>query len=108
MEPSHTSEKMTDEDIVQRVLQGETKLFEIIIRRYNNYLYKVGRSCGYDHSDTETLMSDTYLKAYLHLKDMKGCASFKVWIIKIMLSRCHYQKPDCRLQQQFTVETEMS
>ena len=34
----------SDEDVVKRVLAGETALYEILIRRYNQRLYRVARS----------------------------------------------------------------
>ena len=36
-----SKEQMTDEDVVTKVLQGETALFEIVMRRHNQRLYRV-------------------------------------------------------------------
>jgi len=79
----------SDSDLIQKVLDGETKLYELIIRRYNSYLYKIGRSHHYNHEDTQDLMQDTYIDAFNGLKGFEHRASFKTWLIKIMLHNCY-------------------
>jgi RNA polymerase sigma-70 factor (ECF subfamily) len=82
-------QQYTDTDIIQQVLAGNTALFEIIIRRYNPYLYKVGRSYGFNHQDTEDLMQETFINSYMHLNQFAERASFKTWLIRIMLNQCY-------------------
>jgi RNA polymerase sigma factor (sigma-70 family) len=78
----------SDNDIIAKVITGETGLFEILIRRYNPYLYKTGRSYNYSHEDTQDLMQESFISAYLNLAKFENRASFKTWIIKIMLNQC--------------------
>lgn len=84
-------EKYTDLEIIQRINSGEVRLFEILIRRYDPFLYKIGRTYRYNHEDTEDLMQDTYINAYCHLKKFENRATFKTWLTRIMLNVC-YQK----------------
>ena len=35
---------LTDEDIVTRVLQGQTALFEVLMRRHNERIYRAARA----------------------------------------------------------------
>lgn len=60
-------EQLSDEEIFRRILNGEKPLYEIIVRRFNPYLYKVGRSYNYNHEDTQDLMQDTYIYAFKKL-----------------------------------------
>jgi RNA polymerase sigma-70 factor (ECF subfamily) len=78
----------TDVEIIQKILTGELALFEVLIRRYNPFLYKTGRSYSYSHEDTQDLMQDTFIDAYTNLSKFQNRASFKTWIIKIMLNNC--------------------
>ncbi len=78
----------SDDDLIQKIVGGETKLYELIIRRYNPYLYRIGRSQSYSHEDTQDLMQDTYVDAYKNLSAFEGRSTFKTWIIKIMLNNC--------------------
>jgi RNA polymerase sigma-70 factor (ECF subfamily) len=82
----------TDESFLSRILAGETKLYAQIIRRYNDYLYKIGRSYGFNHSDTEDLMQETYVNAYLNLSKFENRSTFKTWVTRIMLNECYHKK----------------
>lgn len=88
--------------VIQKILNGEFELFELLIRRYNSFLYKTGRSYNYNHQDTQDLMQDTYIDAYASLKKFENRSSFKTWLIKIMLHNCF------RKQQKFSFKNEVS
>jgi len=81
-------EQYTDLEVVQKIVAGEVELFEIVIRRYNSFLYKTGRSYNYNHEDTQDLMQDTYIDVFTNLSRFENRSSFKTWIIKIMLNNC--------------------
>ena len=85
-------EKLTEAEIIDRVLGGEKELYEIIVRRFNPYLYKVGRSYNYKHEDTQDLMQETFIDAYKNLSQYKGRSGFKTWIIRIMMNNCYRKR----------------
>lgn len=78
--------KLPDTEVIERVLSGDTGLFEIIIRRYNPVLYKTGRAYGFNHQDIEDLMQETYIKAYQNLSGFENRSAIKTWLIRIMLN----------------------
>ena len=80
-----------DTELIDRIRRGERELFEILIRRNNPYLYKLGMSYGYKHEDVEDLMQETFIAAYVNLGKFEGRSTFKTWITRIMLNQC-YQK----------------
>ncbi len=85
-------EKLTEQEIIERILKGEKALYEIIVRRYNPYLYKIGRSYDYGHEDTQDLMQDTFVDAYKSLPQFEGRSNFKTWIIRIMMNNCYRKR----------------
>ena len=54
------AEGWTDEEVVDRVLAGDVALYEIIMRRYNQRLYRVARSIVRDDHEAEDVMQDAY------------------------------------------------
>lgn len=82
-------DQYSDPEIVGKIVSGEIKLFEIVIRRNNSALYKIGRSYNYSHEDTQDLMQETYINAFSSLSKFENRSSFKTWIIKIMLNNCY-------------------
>jgi RNA polymerase sigma-70 factor, ECF subfamily len=78
-----TAVEITDDEVVTRVLTGETALFEIVMRRYNQRLYRVARSILRDSDEAEDVMQDAYVRAYEHLREFSGAAKFSTWLTKI-------------------------
>jgi len=89
-------EPITDEEVVTRVLAGETGLFEIVMRRYNQRLYRVARAILRDDGEAEDVMQDAYVRAYEHLGQFAGRAKFSTWLTRIAvheaLARGHRKK----------------
>ncbi len=81
-----------DIEVIGKILGGDTELFEILIRRNNPFLYKAGRCYGYNHQDTQDLMQDTFINAYIHLSRFENRSSLKTWLLKIMLHNCFRKK----------------
>ncbi|MGH9862614.1 MAG: RNA polymerase sigma factor [Candidatus Acidiferrales bacterium] len=74
---------MPDEEVVERVLAGEVALYEILMRRYNQRLYRVARAILGNDSEAEDVMQDAYVRAYAHLNQFAGRAKFSTWLTKI-------------------------
>ena len=68
--------ELRDEEVVSRVLAGETTLFEILMRRYNQRLYRVSRGILRDDGEAENVMQDAYVRAYEHLNQFAGKRRF--------------------------------
>ena len=94
-------EKITDSEITARILSGDTALYEIIIRRYNPYLFKIGRSYGFNQPDTEDLMQEVFINAYTNLGKFENRASLKTWLVKIMLNECYHKKQKFSYKNEF-------
>src|SRR6185503_7458843 len=74
---------LTDEEIVAMVRAGHVALFEVLMRRYNQRLYRIARSILHGHEEVEDVMQETYLRAYAHLGQFAGRARFSTWLTRI-------------------------
>jgi RNA polymerase sigma-70 factor (ECF subfamily) len=83
---TRNSEEISDERVVTRVLGGERDLFEIIMRRYNQRLYRVARSILRNEAEAEDVVQDTYVRAYTHLAQYAGEAKFSTWLTRIAVN----------------------
>src|SRR5678816_4508050 len=95
-------EHYSDPEIVQRILKGDMALYEILIRRNDAALYKIGRSYNYNHEDTQDLMQDSFIDAYRNLQQFEGRADFKTWITRIMLNNCYRKKEKLSLKNEIS------
>jgi RNA polymerase sigma-70 factor, ECF subfamily len=78
-------EGWTDEQVVERVLTGETALYEIIMRRYNQRIYRTVRAILRDDNEAEDVMQDAYVRAYQHLNQFERRAPFSTWLVRIAI-----------------------
>ena len=76
-------EDWTDEEVVRRVLAGETALFELVMRRHNQRLYRAARAILRNDDEAEDVMQDTYVRAYRNLASFEGRAAFSSWLTRI-------------------------
>jgi RNA polymerase sigma-70 factor, ECF subfamily len=74
---------LSDEDIVVRVVDGQTALFELLMRRHNERVYRVARAILRDDSEAEDVMQQAYVNAYSHLRQFDGRSKFSTWLTRI-------------------------
>ena len=79
--------ELTDEDIVERVRSGDIALYEILVRRHNQRLYRTIRAILRDDRDVEDVMQQAYVDAYTHLDQFRGTAKFATWLTRIAVNR---------------------
>jgi RNA polymerase sigma-70 factor (ECF subfamily) len=77
---------LTDEDIVTRVIQGQTALFEVLMRRHNERIYRAVRAILRDDRDSEDVMQQAYVNAYAHLRQFDRRAAFSTWLTRIAVN----------------------
>lgn len=74
---------LADEEVVVRILAGDTALFEVLMRRHNERLYRAARAILRDDREAEDVMQEAYVNAYTHLAQFDGRAKFSTWLTKI-------------------------
>jgi len=74
---------MADGDVVTRVRGGDTGLYEILMRRYNQRLFRVIRSVITNDAEAEDILQEAWVRGYEHLDQFEGRASFSTWMTRI-------------------------
>ena len=77
---------ISDSEIITRILQGEKDLYAIVVRRYNQRLYRVAMSIINDDSEVEDVMQVAYIKAYENLGQFASKSSFSTWLTRILIN----------------------
>jgi len=83
-----TSEILNDDEIITRILHGEKDLYSIIVRRYNQRLYRIGMSMINDDAEVEDAMQVAYINAYENLGKFAFRSSFPTWLTRILINEC--------------------
>lgn len=79
-------EHSSDEEIVRRIVGGDAALFEILMRRHNQRIYRAVRAVLRADDDAEDVMQQAYLNAYQHLHQFAGDAQFSTWLTRIAVN----------------------
>lgn len=74
---------MPDAEVVERVRAGETGLYELLMRRYNQRLFRIIRSVLTSDTEAEDVLQETWVRAYEHLGQFEGRAGFATWATRI-------------------------
>jgi RNA polymerase sigma-70 factor, ECF subfamily len=75
-----------DEALVVEILAGNTPLFELLMRRYNERLYRTARAIVRDETEAEDVLQQTYVNAFAHLRQFSGSARFSTWLTRIAIN----------------------
>jgi len=76
---------LSDEEIVARVIDGQTALYEVLMRRYNERIYRAARAIVKDEAEAEDVMQQAYVNAYFHLRQFDRRAKFSTWLTRIAI-----------------------
>ena len=76
----------TDEEVVHQVLDGNTAMFELLMRRYNERLYRTARAITRDEREAEDVTQQAYVNAFSNLRQFRGHARFGTWLTRIAVN----------------------
>jgi RNA polymerase sigma-70 factor, ECF subfamily len=77
---------LTDDEIVRQVVGGNAALFALLMRRYNERVYRAARAILRDEQETEDAMQEAYVNAFANLHQFKHEARFSTWLLRIVVN----------------------
>ncbi len=81
--------ELSDDQIIERTLAGETDAFSLLVRRWERPIYGLSlRMLGRDE-DARDVCQETFLAAFRNLRKFRGDAKFSSWLYRIALNACH-------------------
>ena len=81
--------EISDDQIIERTLAGETDAFGLLVRRWERPIYGLSlRMLGRDE-DARDVCQETFLAAFRNLRKFRGDAKFSSWLYRIALNACH-------------------
>ena len=87
-----------DEDdflLLDRVLAGDRRAFEPLVRRHERRVFRVTIAVLGNIEDAEEAMQDTFVKAFRHLDQFRKEARFTTWLTRIAINEA-IQKRNAR------------
>lgn len=86
LEVPAAAQTLSDEEIARRVVSGEVALYELLMRRHNQLVYRSVRSLIRDETEVEDVMQHAYVAAYQGLGSFRGSSMFSTWLVRIAMN----------------------
>lgn len=81
-------EAAPDRELVECVLAGETEAFAVLVRRYQERLYRHALGMVLDRDVAVDLVQDALIRAYRDLRKCRDRSTFGTWLFRILRNRC--------------------
>jgi RNA polymerase sigma-70 factor, ECF subfamily len=73
--------------LVDRVLAGERRAFEPLVRRHERRVFRVALAVLGNVEDAEEVMQDTFVRAFFHLDRFRKEARFSTWLTRVAVNQ---------------------
>jgi RNA polymerase sigma-70 factor (ECF subfamily) len=75
---------LPDAEIARRIGAGDTGALAVLMRRYNQKLFRTARSILKDDAEAEDAVQETYLHAYRGMEGFRGEARISTWLVRVV------------------------
>jgi RNA polymerase sigma-70 factor (ECF subfamily) len=75
---------LSDGEIAGRVAEGDSRAFEVLMRRHNRVLFRIARAILRDDAEAEDALQEAYLQAYRTMRHFRGEARLSTWLGRIV------------------------
>ena len=79
-----TESVLADKDLVASAQAGSKEAFRVLVERYQNRAFSIALDIVRSKEDAEDVIQESFVKAYLSLKDFRGNSSFYTWFYRIV------------------------
>lgn len=81
-----TSAKETDQQLVERVQQGDKRAFDLLVLKYQHKIIAVVHRYVRDSADVHDVVQEAFIKAYRALANFRGDSAFYTWMYRIAIN----------------------
>lgn len=74
---------LTDTEAVAKVQAGDRDAYRVLVERHGQSVFRLAYRITRNEQDAEDLVQEAFLRAYRHIHDFDGRASFPTWIYRI-------------------------
>lgn len=80
---------MTETHLVARAQQGDLPAFEELVRKYQREIYHLACRLVNDAEEARDMAQQTFLQAYVHIRDFRQQSQFRTWLFRIAINQCY-------------------
>jgi RNA polymerase sigma-70 factor (ECF subfamily) len=77
------TDSLPDNQLIRQVVAGEAALFEVLVHRYSQRVYRAARAILKNDEEAADVVQETWVRAYRKLGQFAGRAKFSTWLTRI-------------------------
>jgi RNA polymerase sigma-70 factor (ECF subfamily) len=77
---------VTDQQLVERVQNGDNKAFDLLVRKYQHKVVSLVSRYVNDHAEALDISQEAFIKAWRALPNFRGDSQFYTWIYRIAVN----------------------
>ena len=98
----------TDATLVASVRRGDSRAFDLLVRRHLRAAHAVARARLDNPADADDVCQDAFIKALERIDDCRNPEGFRGWLLTIVRNTAHNQRDRERLRAATPIDTVMS
>jgi RNA polymerase sigma-70 factor (ECF subfamily) len=83
---STVGNEMPDGELARRIAAADISAFRLLMRRYNQKLYRTARSILKDDAEAEDAVQEAWLLAYRAMDGFRGESMLATWLVRIVVN----------------------
>jgi RNA polymerase sigma-70 factor (ECF subfamily) len=83
---SASTEIRTDMALVERARAREVDACRLLVKTYNQRLYRLARSILRNDGEAEDAVQEAYMRAFAHLEGFRGDSALSTWLSRIVIN----------------------
>ena len=77
---------LSDSELASRIELGDTRAFELVMRRHNRLLYRTARSILRNDAEAEDCLQEAYFQAFRSMAGFRAKAKLSTWLTRIVIN----------------------
>jgi RNA polymerase sigma-70 factor, ECF subfamily len=76
----------TDQQLVERAQKGDTRAFDLLVKKYQHKIIGLIGRYVHDHSEVQDVAQEAFIKAYRALGKFRAESAFYTWMYRIAIN----------------------
>jgi len=98
-----TNQNIPDEKLVESGLKGDRKSIEILVKRYQDFIYNISLKMTWNKDDAADITQEVLIKVITKLDSFKHNSSFKTWLYRITINHILNERKAASVKKKMTL-----
>lgn len=85
---AYASDKLSDEELIERLKYGDEDAAEMLFVRYRGYVYRIASSFV-DRENALDMVQEVFVRILIGVRDFRLGAKFSTWLHRVVLNCCY-------------------